>query len=105
MKKNHWLAILLATTVVFSPIAEAKRAGGGKSQGMTRNVQQTRPATPAVPATPAPAQKKSNVGGMVAAGVVGAAAGALAANALADDDSTQQQENSSWGWLFWVALA
>lgn len=103
MKKNHWLAILLATTVVFSPIAEAKRAGGGKSQGMTRNVQQTRPATPAVPA--APAQKKSNVGGMVAAGVVGAAAGALAANALADDDSTQQQENSSWGWLFWVALA
>lgn len=113
MQHSRWLAVFLATTLVFSPIAEAKRAGGGKSQGMTRTVQPAqptqapRPTTPMQPSTPTPAtapQKSgSNVGGMVAAGVAGAAIGAVAANALADDD--KEEESGSFGWLFWILLA
>lgn len=114
MQHSRWLAVFLATSLVFSPIAEAKRAGGGKSQGMTRTVQPaqptqaTRPNTPMQPTQPTPAtapQKSgSNVGGMVAAGVAGAAIGAVAANALADDDA-KEEEGGGFGWLMWLILA
>lgn len=110
---NRWLAVLLASTIVFAPIAEAKRAGGGKSHGMSRQ-SSSQPASPtpiqpnksATPAPQAPQKSGSNVGGMVAAGVAGAAVGALAANAMADDgDKDKEEESSSFGWLFWLVLA
>lgn len=109
-QQNRWLAVLLATTLAFSPIAEAKRAGGGKSHGMARQTssQSVRPAQPMQQPAQAPQKKGSNVGGMAAAGVAGAAVGALAANAMADDKAettTQEEQGSSFGWLFWVALA
>lgn len=126
---NRWLALFLASALVFSPIAEAKRAGGGKNHGMTRqntSQQQNYPSStqrpvqqqPMQPTGQVPTQQKSgsNVGGMVAAGVAGAAVGAVAANALADDDKDSattgadetkkaEEESSSFGWLFWVILA
>ena len=127
------MAALLMATLVAAPIAEAKRAGGGKSHGMSRSAapsqssQQTRQATPAQqPMAPATAPQKSGpgVGGMVAAGVAGAAIGAVAANAMADDnanpaktDATAQQQAQvaqqeeekggipSWIWLLVIGGA
>lgn len=104
--------------MVVAPMAEAKRAGGGKSHGMSRSAaptqsyQQPRQVTP-VQQPVAPAQQKSGsgVGKMVAAGVAGAAVGAVAANALADDKAaseaqTQQEEEKGGipGWI-WILLA
>lgn len=120
--KQHkrWLALFLASTIVFSPIAEAKRAGGGKNHGMARQTNsqqasptQIQPAPQRTNTTPAQAQGSngSNVGKMVAAGVAGAAVGALAANAMADNGNgeatgeTTKEESSSFGWLFWLVLA
>ena len=113
---------ILMAALAISPLAEAKRAGGGKSHGMSRQAaptqsyQQPRQATPAqqptAPAT-APAKSGQGVGGMVAAGVAGAAIGAVAANALADDknptsaeqQAAQEEEKGGIpGWL-WVLLA
>ena len=110
---------LTAALLVAPLAAEAKRAGGGKSHGMSRQAaptqsyQQPRQATPAqqptAPAT-APAKSGPGVGGMVAAGVAGAAIGAVAANALADDNSASQaqaQEEKggipSWIWILLAA--
>lgn len=126
------MAALLMATLVAAPIAEAKRAGGGKSHGMSRSssssqsynqsYQQPRQAAPA-PQQTAPQRSGPGVGSMVAAGVAGAAVGAVAANALADDKphnptSTEQQATDAQaaqaqqqeekggipGWI-WVLLA
>ena len=126
------MAALLMATLVAAPIAEAKRAGGGKSHGMSRSssssqsynqsYQQPRQAAPA-PQQTAPQRSGPGVGSMVAAGVAGAAVGAVAANALADDkphnptateqqatdaqatQAQQQQEKGGIpGWI-WVLLA
>ncbi|WHP05572.1 MULTISPECIES: Tim44 domain-containing protein [Acinetobacter] len=126
------MAALLMATLVAAPLAEAKRAGGGKSHGMSRSssssqsynqsYQQPRQAAPA-PQQTAPQRSGPGVGSMVAAGVAGAAVGAVAANALADDKphnptateqqatdaqatQAQQQEEKSGipGWI-WVLLA
>jgi predicted lipid-binding transport protein (Tim44 family) len=99
VRQRGLIAGLLTAALLVAPLtAEAKRAGGGKSHGMSRQAaptqsyQQPRQATPAqqpvAPAT-APAKSGPGVGGMVAAGVAGAAIGAVAANALADDKNTQ----------------
>lgn len=114
---------ILMATLMVAPLAEAKRAGGGKSHGMSRSAaptqsyQQPRQATPAQQPTAAPQKSGPGVGGMVAAGVAGAAIGAVAANALADDGTpaseataaTQQQEEKggipSWVWLLLIAAA
>ncbi|WP_343595071.1 TIM44-like domain-containing protein [Acinetobacter sp.] len=131
-RRRGLVASILMATLVVSPLVDAKRVGGGRSHGMTRSVapsqsyQQT-PSHQAAPATTysntAPQQKSgSGVGKMVAAGVAGAAVGAIAANAMADDrhaatsngtsaaDSTQQQaqqqkqEKSGLpGWI-WIVL-
>ena len=113
------MAALLMATLVAAPIAEAKRAGGGKSHGMSRSsstsqsYQQPRQATPTQQQTTAPQKSGPGVGSMVAAGVAGAAVGAVAANALADDKNptateqqTAQQEEKGGipSWL-WVLLA
>ena len=124
------MTALLMATLVAAPLAEAKRAGGGKSHGMSRSSstsqsynqsQQPRQATPA-PQQTAPQRSGPGVGSMVAAGVAGAAVGAVAANALADDKphnptateqqatdaqaaQTQQEEKGGIpGWI-WVLLA
>ena len=115
---------ILMAALAISPLAEAKRAGGGKSHGMARSTtssqsyQQPRQVTPVQqPATTAPQRSGPGVGSMVAAGVAGAAVGAVAANALADDKSTsaehqvtqpgneqavQAQEEKRW--YSWLAL-
>ena len=120
VRQRSLMAGILMAALVVAPMAEAKRAGGGKSHGMSRSAapsqsyQQPRQATPAQPAT-APTQQKSGsgVGKMVAAGVAGAAIGAVAANAMADDksassaDATIQQEEEKGGlpsWI-WILLA
>ncbi|MDU6286639.1 MAG: Tim44 domain-containing protein, partial [Acinetobacter sp.] len=81
---------ILMAALAISPLAEAKRAGGGKSHGMARSTtssqsyQQPRQVTPVQQTTTAPQKSGPGVGSMVAAGVAGAAVGAVAANALAD---------------------
>ncbi|ENW80594.1 hypothetical protein F909_01880 [Acinetobacter sp. ANC 3929] len=119
------MAALLMATLVAAPLAEAKRAGGGKSHGMSRSSSSSQSYQPSRQATPAPQQQTApqksgpGVGTMVAAGVAGAAVGAVAANALADDKqhnptATEQQTNAQAqqqeekggipSWL-WVLLA
>ena len=114
------MAALLMATLVAAPVAEAKRAGGGKSHGMTRSTTttQSQPTTTQSyqqPTTKTTTTQKSGpgVGSMVAAGVAGAAVGAVAANALADDNNptsaeqqaAQEEEKGGIpGWL-WVLLA
>ncbi|WP_445115119.1 Tim44 domain-containing protein [Acinetobacter sp. WZC-1] len=104
VRQRSLMAGLLMATLVVAPLAEAKRAGGGKSHGMSRSYSsnqsysQPRRATPAQqPAAPATAPQKSGpgVGGMVAAGVAGAAIGAVAANAMADDHNPHAQTNDA----------
>lgn len=122
VRQRSLVAGILMATLMVAPFAEAKRAGGGKSHGMSRSAapsqSQPRQATPAQqPTAPATAPQKSGpgVGGMVAAGVAGAALGAVAMNAMADDDAVaaseaqaaQQQEEKggipSWIWLLLIA--
>ena len=126
VRQRGLIAGVLTAALLVAPLAaEAKRAGGGKSHGMslqaaqTQSYQQPRQAAPVQqPATAgAPAKSGSNVGGMVAAGVAGAAIGAVAANAMADDNNTQaaseaqaqQQEEKggipSWIWILLAAAA
>ncbi|MGE8682890.1 MAG: Tim44 domain-containing protein [Acinetobacter sp.] len=126
VRQRGLIAGVLTAALLVAPLAaEAKRAGGGKSHGMSRQAaptqsyQQPRQAAPVQqPATAgAPAKSGSNVGGMVAAGVAGAAIGAVAANAMADDNNTQaaseaqaqQQEEKggipSWIWILLAAAA
>ena len=120
VRQRGLIAGFLTAALLVAPLAaEAKRAGGGKSHGMSRQAaptqsyQQRRQATPvqqpSAPAT-APAKSGPGVGGMVAAGVAGAAIGAVAANALADDNSASQaqaQEEKggipSWIWILLAA--
>lgn len=123
VRQRGLIAGVLTAALLVAPLtAEAKRAGGGKSHGMSRQAapaqsyQQPRQAAPVQqPATAgAPAKSGSNVGGMVAAGVAGAAIGAVAANAMADDKNTQaaseaqaQQQEEKGGipsWI-WILLA
>lgn len=128
VRQRGLIAGFLTAALLVAPLAaEAKRAGGGKSHGMSRQAapsqsyQQPRQATPAQqPAAPATAPAKSGpgVGGMVAAGVAGAAIGAVAANAMADDKAPaaseaqaapQQEEEKggipSWIWILLAAAA
>lgn len=119
VRQRSLVAGILAATLLVAPLAEAKRAGGGKSHGMSRSAtptqsyQQPRQATPAQqPVAPATAPQKSGpgVGSMVAAGVAGAAVGAVAANALADDrpashaEAAQEEKGGIPGWI-WILLA
>ena len=136
VRQRGLIAGILMATLAVAPLAEAKRAGGGKSHGMSRSssssqsYSQPRQVTPAQQPTPAqPGQQKSGsgVGKMVAAGVAGAAVGAIAANAMADDHNgnaqaqtndaelakqqaaAQQEEKQggipSWIWLILIAGA
>ena len=63
VRQRGLMAGLLMAALVVAPMAEAKRAGGGKSHGMSRSAaptqsyQQPRQATPAPQPTTAPAQK------------------------------------------------
>lgn len=126
VRQRGLIAGILMATLAVAPLAEAKRAGGGKSHGMSRSssssqsYSQPRQVTPAQqPMSNQTSQQKSGsgVGKMVAAGVAGAAVGAIAANAMADDknptnaqtDATQQQQQEEkggipgWIWLILIA--
>lgn len=129
VRQRGLIASILMATLLVAPLAEAKRAGGGKSHGMSRTTtapsqsyQQPRQATPPQPTTTAPQKSGPGIGGMVAAGVAGAAIGAVAANAMADDKpnatnqgaaseaqqvATAQEEKKeripSWIWLLIIA--
>lgn len=123
-RQRGLVAGILMATLVVSPLVEAKRAGGGRSHGMTRSVtpsqsyQQPTQSSYQTSPTPAPQQQKSgsNVGKMVAAGAAGAAVGALATHALANNDhsnngttnpqQTAQAEQKSGipGWIWLILL-
>ncbi|RYY79128.1 MAG: Tim44 domain-containing protein [Moraxellaceae bacterium] len=131
INKQGVVAALMMTTLVVSPLAEAKRMGGGKSYGMSRsnsssssynsnNSQNRQTATPAQQGNAQPQRSGPGVGTMVAAGVAGAAVGAVAANAMANDrdpatsseaanaqqqnaQATQTEPKSSFSW-FWIAI-
>ncbi len=124
INKQGVVAALMMTALVLSPLAEAKRMGGGKSYGMSRNNSSasrsnSRP-TPPPQQQNAPQRSGPGVGGMVAAGVAGAAIGAVAANAMADDPTTntdpttatengaastaQPEEKKGFGWL-WIIVS
>lgn len=127
VRQRGLVAAILMATLAVAPLAEAKRAGGGKSHGMSRSnnssqsyqqsTQHARPAAPAQQPATAPQRSGPGVGSMVAAGVAGAAVGAVAANALADDKqaapasgaeqaAVQQEEKGgipSWIWLVLIA--
>lgn len=128
VRQRGLIAGILMATLAFAPIAEAKRAGGGKSHGMSRSMSssqsysQSRQATPAPqPVTPntAPQRSGPGVGSMVAAGVAGAAVGAVAGHALAGDrdpnaqaasgaETAQPQEEKKGGipgWLWIIVIA
>jgi predicted lipid-binding transport protein (Tim44 family) len=122
VRQRGLIAGVLTAALLVAPLAaEAKRAGGGKSHGMSRQAapaqsyQQPRQAAPVQqPATAgAPAKSGSNVGGMVAAGVAGAALGAVAANAMADDHAASEAKAAeeekggipSWIWILLAAAA
>lgn len=122
VRQRGLIAGVLTAALLVAPLtAEAKRAGSGKSHGMSRQAapaqpyQQPRQAAP-VQQPAAPAKSGSNVGGMVAAGVAGAAIGAVAANAMADDKNTQAASEAqapaeekggipSWIWILLAAGA
>ncbi|MEG2637780.1 MAG: Tim44 domain-containing protein, partial [Acinetobacter sp.] len=98
VRQRGLIAGILMATLAVAPLAEAKRAGGGKSHGMSRSssssqsYSQPRQVTPAQQPTQASQQRSgSGVGKMVAAGVAGAAVGAVAANAMADDRNSTNQ--------------
>ncbi|TCM67278.1 putative lipid-binding transport protein (Tim44 family) [Acinetobacter calcoaceticus] len=100
VRQRGLMAGVLMAALAVAPLAEAKRAGGGKSHGMSRSnassqtSQQARPATPPPTQQPtAPQRSGPGVGTMVAAGVAGAAVGAVAANAMADDRPASTETN------------
>ncbi|MBI0396723.1 Tim44 domain-containing protein [Acinetobacter bereziniae] len=135
VRQRGLIAGILMATLAVAPLAEAKRAGGGKSHGMSRSssssqsYSQPRQVTPAqqpMPAQSGQQKSGSGVGKMVAAGVAGAAVGAIAANAMADNNNgnsqaqtndaelakqqaAQQEEKKggipSWIWLILIAGA
>lgn len=136
VRQRGLIAGILMATLAVAPLAEAKRAGGGKSHGMSRSssssqsYSQPRQVTPAqqpMPAQTGQQKSGSGVGKMVAAGVAGAAVGAIAANAMADNNNNgnsqaqtndaelakqqaaQQEEKKggipSWIWLILIAGA
>ena len=87
--KNAIMALSLIGMLAAPMAAEAARMGKGKSAGMQRATPtQTFQQQNAVPAkqAPAPQQKGSGIGGVVAAGAAGAAAGYLLGSAFGDDD-------------------
>lgn len=132
VRQRGLVAGVLMAALVAAPLAEAKRAGGGKSHGMSRSTtssqsysqpRQTTPVQQPMPAQNSQQKSGSGVGKMVAAGVAGAAVGAIAANAMADDNNqaqtndaelakqqaaAQQEEKGgipSWIWLILIAGA
>ncbi|MEB3767670.1 Tim44-like domain-containing protein [Acinetobacter sp. MD2] len=130
-RRRGLVASMLMATLVVSPLVDAKRVGGGQSRGMQRSAApsqsyQKAPSYQTAPAATynntAPQKSGSGVGKMVAAGVAGAAVGAIAANAMADDRHSatantntateqsdqqaaqQKQEKSGLpGWI-WIVL-
>ncbi|MBF7690514.1 Tim44 domain-containing protein [Acinetobacter pollinis] len=109
LRQRGLVASILIATLVVSPLVDAKRAGNGKSQGMQRSIapsqssqQQQRvrpqPAPTYNNTAPQPQQKQgSGIGKMVAAGAAGAAVGALATHALADNNHNNATNNANTG--------
>ncbi|WP_173911353.1 Tim44 domain-containing protein [Acinetobacter sp. Marseille-Q1618] len=103
VRQRGLMAGVLMAALVAAPLAEAKRAGGGKSHGMSRSTtssqsysqpRQTTPVQQPMPAQNSQQKSGSGVGKMVAAGVAGAAVGAIAANAMADDNNQAQTNDA-----------
>ena len=124
-KSRTAISSLMMATLVLSPLAEAKRMGGGSSKGMSRSNSSSSygnnsNSAPARPSPPQQAPQKSGPGwGGVAAGVAG---GALVGSMLANSGSananpasavqpttapaTQPAEKSfPWFWLILLAGA
>lgn len=125
LKSRTAISSLIMATLVLSPLAEAKRMGGGGSKGMSRSSSSSSygnnyNSAPARPYSPAPQQapQKSGPGwGGVAAGVAG---GALVGSMLANSNSANanpasgvqptsaqatQPEKSGFSWFWLILLA
>ncbi|WP_174876074.1 Tim44 domain-containing protein [Vogesella oryzae] len=108
--KTTVLAISLIT-LLASPFADAARLGKGRSTGMqrtapTQSYQQSIPPRAPAQAAPAQQQRGSGIGGMVAAGAAGAAAGYLLGNAMNDGKAgTGEQGGFPWLYVIGGALA
>ncbi|WP_432720891.1 Tim44-like domain-containing protein [Jeongeupia wiesaeckerbachi] len=106
--RQHLLLGLLTISLFASPLAEAKRLGGGRSAGMQR---QSAPQSPAAPApqkqaapapmqTPAQQPARSGVGTALAGAAVGAAGGYMLGKAMNASGTAESQGSSfPWGWI------
>lgn len=118
INKRGLVAALMMSSLIFSPLAESKQIGAAKSAGMSRgnssssqSHHQNQSAQPTAASTQQAAgqPQRAGVGSMVAAGVAGAAIGAVAANAMAEDRApaaianTQEEPKSNFSWL-WIVL-
>ncbi|GHD63504.1 transporter [Jeongeupia chitinilytica] len=105
--RQHLLLGLLTISLFASPIAEAKRIGGGRSTGMQRSTAPKQaPQAPMQQAAPAPAQTpaqqpaRSGVGTALAGAAVGAAGGYMLGKAMNASGAAESQGSSfPWGWI------
>ena len=129
ISKRNVASALIIGSLLIVPVAEAKRVGGGKSYGMSRNTTssqnsagqnlsgQSANQNSATPQNASQPQRSGpGVGGLVAAGAAGAAAGymlghsndAQAQDATAATTSATQpaaDHNFSWLWIALLAIA
>ncbi|KAF0813190.1 hypothetical protein IGB42_02118 [Andreprevotia sp. IGB-42] len=105
---NRLLAVLITTTLILSPLAEAKRLGGGRSTGSQRSMPRNaapaqQQAAPAPQQAPAQQPQKSGVGTALAGAAAGAAVGGVAGYMMgksANASGAAQGESSfPWGWM------
>ena len=124
ISKRNVASALIIGSLLIVPVAEAKRVGGGKSYGMSRNTtssqnsagqnstSQSANQNSATPQNASQPQRSGpGVGGLVAAGAAGAAAGymlghsndAQAQNSATAAPPTQSAADNNFSWL-WIAL-
>lgn len=129
ISKRNVASALIIGSLLIAPVAEAKRVGGGKSYGMSRNTTssqnsagqnsagqnlsgQSANQNSATPQNASQPQRSGpGVGGLVAAGAAGAAAGymlghsndAQAQNSATAAPPTQSAADNNFSWL-WIAL-
>ncbi|BCL75526.1 transporter [Jeongeupia sp. HS-3] len=106
--RQHLMLGLLTISLFASPLAEAKRLGGGRSSGLQRQSAPQRPAPApqqqAVPAqTPAQQPARSGVGTALAGAAAGAVGGYMLGKAMngnnASGASESQGDGIPWGWI------
>lgn len=125
ISKRKVASALIIGSLLIAPVAEAKRVGGGKSYGVSRNTTSSQNSASQNSTSPSSANQSSTspqnagqaqrsgpgMGGLVAAGAAGAAAGymlghsndAQAQNSATAATPTQSAADNNFSWL-WIAL-